>query len=387
LVYYKDVIARHFLNMQFLKILLCLTILLVDNLCEQYKKPTLLISILVRNKAHTLPYFLSNLEQLNYPKNRISLWIKSDHNFDQSIEILKLWVSSVKDHYHSINTEYVEGGENFPEESSPSHWTEERFNHLIELRESALPVRQKYLGRLFICIPSISKMGKYLFYQNTNTIDCDVFLTNPETLNYLVSKDYTVVAPMLRSDGLYSNFWHGMTSDYYYERTEEYKPVLYRENIGCFNVPMVHSCVLINLRKTESDLLTYNPKNINDYNGPNDDIITFAISANRSSVSLNLCNEEKFGFVMVPLEQGDQIGLDYEQLSNIKLEVLNDYEPLYVSELLRSYTIGIPEKDTLGFDRIFMINLERRPERRRRMHACFDEIGMDVTSVEAVDGR
>jgi hypothetical protein len=36
--------------------------------------PTVLIACLVRNKAHTLPYFLSALENLDYPQDRISIW-------------------------------------------------------------------------------------------------------------------------------------------------------------------------------------------------------------------------------------------------------------------------------------------------------------------------
>jgi hypothetical protein len=36
--------------------------------------PTVVIAVLVRNKAYTLPYFLTALENLNYPKDRISLW-------------------------------------------------------------------------------------------------------------------------------------------------------------------------------------------------------------------------------------------------------------------------------------------------------------------------
>ncbi|XP_018577272.1 glycosyltransferase 25 family member [Anoplophora glabripennis] len=358
--------------MNFTKNLLYLLLIIVPsvkNKSDEFKKPTILISILVRNKAHTLPYFLSNLERLNYPKNRISLWIRSDHNIDRSIEILRLWISSVKGDYHSINTEFSDLERGFPQEQSPAHWTVDRFNHVINLRESALDHARLMWADFFLAI------------------DCDVFLINRETLNYLVSKNFTVVAPMLRSDGLYSNFWHGMTEDYYYQRTDEYKPVLNRQSVGCFNVPMVHSCVLINLRKSESDMLTYVPGNIKDFNGPNDDIITFAVGANRSGISLNLCNEEIFGFVMVPLEQGDQLALDYEQLINIKLEVLVENGTLYVNDLLASFTPEIPEKDTLGFDKIFMINLRRRPERRRRMFACFDELGLEVTTLDAVDGQ
>lgn len=73
-----------------------------------------------------------------------------------------------------------------------------------------------------------------------------------------------------------------MTEDYYYLRTDDYKPILKRERKGCFQVPMIHSAVLINLRRVESDKLTFNASKIDDYNGPTDDIITFALSANSS---------------------------------------------------------------------------------------------------------
>ena len=113
-------------------------------------------------------------------------------------------------------------------------------------------------------------------------LDADVFLTNPRTLNNLVSKNLTIVAPLLKSDGMYSNFWAGMTPDYYYLRTDRYKPILKREESGCFEVPMVHSAVLIDLRREESDHLSYSSENLVDYDGPIDDIITFALGANRS---------------------------------------------------------------------------------------------------------
>lgn len=36
---------------------------------------------------------------------------------------------------------------------------------------------------------------------------------------------------------------------------------------------------------------------------------------------------------------------------------------------------------------IYMINLERRPERRNKMFNNFDELGLDVDFFPAVDGR
>lgn len=217
-------------------------------------------------------------------------------------------------------------------------------------------------------------------------IDCDVLLTNPDTLADLISKNVTVVAPMLKSQGLYSNFWHGWTEDYYYLRTDDYKPILYREKTGCFAVRMVHSCVLINLNHVDSDYLTYVPEKVPNFDGPRDDIITFAISANRSNIHMHLCNDVKYGYVTLPLEQDYQLESDIQEVINIKVDVLNDGPPLVANELLKSY-IKLPEKDTLGFDRIFMINLRRRPDRRERMMKCFDELGLDVIVVDAVDGR
>lgn len=36
--------------------------------------PKVVVPLLIRNKAHTLPYFLSYFENLDYPKDKISLW-------------------------------------------------------------------------------------------------------------------------------------------------------------------------------------------------------------------------------------------------------------------------------------------------------------------------
>ncbi|XP_029173032.1 glycosyltransferase 25 family member isoform X2 [Nylanderia fulva] len=217
-------------------------------------------------------------------------------------------------------------------------------------------------------------------------LDADVFLTNSSTIHSLILKGQTVVAPLLRSDGMYSNFWAGMTAEYYYIRTDLYEPILYRENIGCHHVPMVHSAVLIDLRRYDSDRLTYKAEKLIAYNGPEDDIITFAVGANKSDVPLFVCNDEIYGFIMVPLENDETITEDMERLTNTKVEILafNDYLPL--SDELKEF-VTYPEKDTLGLDHIYMINLIRRPERRTRMLRLFDELGIKAEIINAVDGR
>ncbi|CAG9770550.1 unnamed protein product [Ceutorhynchus assimilis] len=353
--------------MKLVSVILVLFIFPLKTLTLELKKPTILVAVLVRNKQHTLPYFLSNLEKLDYPKDRISLWFRSDHNIDQSIGILKYWFKSVKNDYHSIYTEF-EDNKSYPGEESIAHWTDERFTHMMNMRDSALNYARK-------------KWADYLLM-----LDADVFLTNPNTLNYLTSKSFTIVAPMVQSVGLYSNFWHGMTEDYYYLRTEEYKPIVHRENISCYAVPMVHSCVLVDLRRAESDLLTYRSDKIENYDGPHDDIIVFALSAMQNKIPMHICNEDHFGYITVPLEQDDKLSNDFENLLNIKMDKLNTGESLYVNPRLAKYT-SLPEKDSMMFDKIYMINLKRRPDRRKRMHKCFDELGLEVETVDAVDGK
>lgn len=89
----------------------------------------------------------------------------------------------------------------------------------------------------------------------------------------------------------------------------------------------------------------------------------------------------------MPLEQNDSLYRDYQQLVNVKLETIADGQgPINVLPLLDEF-ISIPEKDQLGFDAIYMINLKRRPERRIRMQACFNELGIDAETVDAVDGK
>lgn len=116
------------------------------------KAPTVFIAILARNKEITLPYFLSLLQDQDYPKDRISLWISSDHNQDNTITVLEKWLSSVSDKYHSIVTNFDKSGSKYPDELGPAHWSLNRFNNVINLREKALnSARAKWADFILVC--------------------------------------------------------------------------------------------------------------------------------------------------------------------------------------------------------------------------------------------
>lgn len=101
---------------------------------------------------------------------------------------------------------------------------------------------------------------------------------------------------------------------------------------------------------------------------------------------MHVCNEEVFGYIMVPLEEDNPLEDDYLVLTNLMLEILVENPPLTMNKLLVPY---VPERvpDKMGLDEIYMINLKRRPERRTRMAECFKHLNINVTIYDAVDGR
>lgn len=187
-------------------------------------------------------------------------------------------------------------------------------------------------------------------------LDADVLLTEAHTLTHLVQLRLPIVAPMLLSEGLYSNFWCGMSPDYYYLRTDLYKDIYNVNREGIFQVPMIHSAVLINLNYKGANYLTFDRDNFiaqqqNDleylatlgpqcrlYDGPLDDIIVFAISANCSKIPLFVSNEIPFGYILQPLEPSDTVEQDYKQLTNIKANIIHDWGSLKeVNEYFKKY--------------------------------------------------
>lgn len=228
-------------------------------------------------------------------------------------------------------------------------------------------------------------------------LDADVFLTHQHTLRDLIALNQPIVAPMLLSDGLYSNFWCGMTADYYYQRTDEYQTIYKFDKRGQFPVPMVHSAVLINLNDKRSDSLTFNKTILGERFSipaaefqliPTDDVILFAISANYSRIPLLISNDELYGYVTVPIDPHDDMRKDVLQVANLKVIILNENDVSAI-DVDREYErfVQFPDADSIGFDKIFMINLLRRPERRIRMERSFKELGLSVEHVPAIDGR
>ncbi len=122
---------------------------------DSHLLPTVMIVMTVRNKAHVLPHTLALLEELDYPKNRISIWIRSDHNEDATEIILNIWSKKWKNliakyhgsedvyHHLDIQTDGKVGARHLGQDKSPVQWSQMRFEHIMKLREQGLAAARK----------------------------------------------------------------------------------------------------------------------------------------------------------------------------------------------------------------------------------------------------
>ncbi|KAM8726801.1 procollagen galactosyltransferase 2 isoform 3-T3 [Acanthopagrus schlegelii] len=326
-------------------------------------KPTVLINILARNAQHSLPYFLGCIERLDYPKERISLWAASDHSVDNSTALLQEWLRGVQHLYHSVEWRPVEQPSFYADELGPKHWPVSRFTQVMKLKQAALTAARRL-------------WTDYVLF-----VDSDNLLTNSQVLSEMIAENLTIVAPMLESKSLYSNFWCGVTPQGYYRRTPEYIPIRKWKRKGCFAVPMVHSTYLLDLRRTASRSLAFHPPHP-DYPYDVDDIMAFAFSARQAGVQMFVCNKDHYGYLPGPLKQDQTLEAEEESFTHTLTEALIAFtmEP-------SQYVHTVPkEPGKMGFDEIYLINLKRRSDRRDRMLSTLAVLGINATLTEAVDG-
>ncbi|KAM4629117.1 procollagen galactosyltransferase 2 isoform 2-T2 [Polymixia lowei] len=267
-------------------------------------KPKVMIAILARNAAHSLPHYLGCIDRLDYPKERIAIWAATDHNVDNTTAMLREWLKRAQSLYHYVEWRPMEDPRSYTDEWGPKHWPPSRFNHVMKLRQAALKAARE-------------RWADYILFA-----DSDNLLTNPQVLNLLMAENLTLVAPMLESRSLYSNFWCGITPQGYYKRTPDYQPIREWKRLGCFPVPMVHSTFLLDLRRDASRDLAFYPPHP-DYSWAFDDIMVFAFSARQADVQMYLCNREHYGFLPVPLKAQQNVDDESESFIHTITEAMN----------------------------------------------------------------
>ena len=69
--------------------------------------------------------------------------IRTDHNEDNTSAVLKEWARNVRPLYHRVLINVTETPKSYQDSESPLQWTDQRYNHVMELRQKALDAAQK----------------------------------------------------------------------------------------------------------------------------------------------------------------------------------------------------------------------------------------------------
>jgi glycosyltransferase involved in cell wall biosynthesis len=246
---------------------------------------TILLALLARNKAHVLDKFLKCINNLDYPKNLITIYIKTDNNSDSTKEILQEWVKNYGRQYGSVIFDTSETSDT--QQTKPHEWSPTRFKVLATIRNNSL-LKAKECN----C--------DYYF-----VVDCDNFIA-PDTLTDLVRKDKPIIAPLLRSipepDDLYANFFYESEPSGYYKHHPDHLKILDRSKVGTFKVDVVHCTYLI--KKEYLDKLNY-IDGTDDY-----EFIIFSRSARKNKVDQYICNEKEYG---VQIHFHENLSLEQEK--------------------------------------------------------------------------
>jgi len=336
--------------------------------------PTIHITIPASNKAKWLPFTLSLLESQNYPKSRLSVEFFTDHNSDNTAEIIDLWVSKPETikNYASIN---VVNNQSILRKLPLTWEHEERHKNVLQIRQNGLENARK------------SKSDFFVYW------DADILVSNPNMLKNCINdrndRDWVVKAPFLQSNSIFSNFWGAQdTSTGYYKRSDDYESIYNREMPGVWEVPVVHSLVFIDLGKWESKRIQFFPIMPN-YPYWVDEVVAMSYNFKKAGVSPVIDTREVYGTIGAPIDE--LIQDDYVQLSHTLSEIIIEPPVGFNLDIIPAVNDDFvyPKKLTdFGFDRIFCINLLRRPDRKAKMDKIFKLHGIGpVEYPGAVDGH
>jgi hypothetical protein len=190
--------------------------------------PRILLAILAKQKEQELPLYLRCIEELDYPKTSIVLYVRTNNNTDRTEQILRDWIAQVGSSYAGVEFDAPPVEE--PVETFGQHeWNATRFRVLGNIRNVSLAKTAEHACDFYFAC------------------DVDNFI-HPCTLRELVALKLPIVAPLLRvtdPNGYYSNFFAEIDLNGFYGHCDQYRWILERRVRGVFEVPVVHCTYLI----------------------------------------------------------------------------------------------------------------------------------------------
>lgn len=243
-------------------------------------------AVLAKQKAHALPLYLDCLLKQTFPLQYVHLYIRANDSTDHTDVLLDQFVcthgdkfASVKIDLSSIDAALGDFGQH--------EWNTFRFAVLGRLRQQSVDYAKTLGAHYFV-------------------VDCDNFIT-PTVLQdmYDVRHLNAVVAPMLNSATLYSNFHEKVDANGYMELTDAYKYIYSREVCGLLKVPVVHCTYFI--PNSVLSNVSY------DDGSARYEYVIFSDTLRKQNIPQYLDNRKWYGFVTFA-ENSHDLKRDYEAL-------------------------------------------------------------------------
>lgn len=197
-------------------------------LCLMIKmEGTVMLAILAKDKGYALPLYLECIDNLDYPKDKIGIYIRSNNNRDDTVDVLKKWANRNRNIYRQIYENYSDVSEKV-EEYEEHEWNKTRFCVLGKIRYDSMMK---------------SYNEGYEYYM---VVDCDNFI-KPGTLKALIKSGKDVIGPFLRKDTMdaYSNYHHCVDKMGYFSSCRHYMDILNQSIRGLIEVDVIHCTYLV----------------------------------------------------------------------------------------------------------------------------------------------
>ncbi len=237
-------------------------------------KNEIFLSILTRNQSNYLNHFFKCINELDYDKKNITVYISTNNNDDDTLEKLHRWIDLNSDKYKSI----IFNLDDYPNLKKDMDWESDNGHRLKVMGE----VRQKSLNAC-----KETDCGYYFVCDTDNWVESC-------TLKYLISKQKPIIAPYLidfEKRNTYSNYFPKIDKDGYFLPDREYEVALWnRSKRGTFEVPVVHCTYLIDTDYIDD--LTYISNKKFEY-----EFVTFSNCAREKKIPQHICNERLFVYV------------------------------------------------------------------------------------------
>ena len=267
------------------------------NKVNQYMKPKIIfngkrifIFIYLNENINNIDEFLKNIVNINYNKENIIYYVYNSYNYDIS-----------------ILSEY----------------------NLIEekIKDNEYNIRDKSLKLL-----NIYNCDYYL------NINSECLLEEPEVLNDLISYDKNIIAPLLKKNNHWSNFWGDINNNGWYNKSFNYYDIVNYDHKGCWNVPYINHMYLI-----KTSII----KELNNFYSLNYVVnrgcdMSFCENCRYNDIFMYVCNEKTYG----KLVSNNKIDL-YSFTDNPE-EYINKYFNASINDI-NNLEIEEPIEDVLQF--------------------------------------